>query len=89
MANDDELLAAVTALTKAVDRLAASSPRMSYTLEQAGEQLGGVSAKVVRGLIAKGKLTPIYVGLRQEIPHAELERYIDSAAQDPPDESAA
>ena len=59
----------------------ASAPqRLAYTIEDAGELLGGISRNTVYRLNAAGKIRFIKVGGRTLVPHTEILRVLEGGA---------
>jgi len=80
METDGALLDAIVKLTGAVQRLAATFPKLAYNAAEAAAQVG-VSAARIYEMVADSELGKVpHMGARILIPHAELARRFSSTA---------
>mgnify|MGYP003680127350 CR=1 len=56
-------------------------PRLALSLEESSQAVG-LCSKTVSRLITEGRLKCVQVGTRRLIPVSELQRWLDSEAQD-------
>lgn len=71
-------MADITSLAKSDQGTTAPGiQRLAYTIEDAGELLGGLSRNSFYRLNAAGKLRLIKVGGRTLVPHSEIQRLLE------------
>lgn len=71
-------MADITSLAKSDQNTTAPGvQRLAYTIEDAGELLGGLSRNSFYRLNAAGKLRLIKVGGRTLVPHSEIQRLLE------------
>jgi excisionase family DNA binding protein len=62
----------------------AAPPRLLYSIDQAGEALGGLSRAAVYDLLASGELPSVYLGRRRFITADALAAFVAALPTEPP-----